>query len=232
MNRTMIKKLDWDSTFFSKNIAEVNLNDNQPLELYDKSFDLIVLKQKIDSQIEIPHYLQVFKETKVIFQKELEKLNNGSYSDVKDTDTESREFSYFTYLAYESGKMSRFLLDKNFGEDQFKELYNLWVINSLNKQFAIKTFFIEEEGKAIGFVTLQQYNEIGKIGLIATHPDYQGKGIGRKLLEYAENFCVLNDIRKLEIPTQQENTGACSFYLRLGYSVQENIIIKHFWRND
>lgn len=232
MNNTTIKKLDWDSDFFLKNIAEISLVNDEIPTIENDIYDLIVIKQDIELPFEVEGYSQSFKETKVIFEKNLTKFKVGEFSEIRDSDKEDKEFSYFTDLAYESGKMSRFRLDEKFGEAKFQDLYDLWVINSLNKKFAIKLFFIEKDHKAIGFVTLQQDNNIGKIGLIATHPDFQGQGLGRKLLEYTENYCISNNIFQLEIPTQEENINACKFYHKMGYLVKEKIVIKHFWKDE
>lgn len=227
-----IKKLTWDTQFFNKEIGEVFLE--KPFEFSDittKNFELIVVKQLQSFEVNISGFEETFKETKVIFLKENLTTNGNDFSDIKDTDSEEKDLDFFKLLAYESGKHSRFLLDEKFGEANFKKLYDEWVINSNNKKFAVKTFYIEEGNKAIGFVTLQTYDEVGKIGLIATHPKHQGKGLGRKLLEFAENFCVENKITSLEIPTQKENTNACKFYEKMGYIVNEELILKHFWKN-
>ncbi|WP_165585112.1 GNAT family N-acetyltransferase [Chryseobacterium sp. FH2] len=227
-----INFLQWDSDFFKKKIGDITLNNNNENVDLSDNYDLIVIKQPSDFDINLADYDLSFKETKVNFIKS---LNNTRYSDlesVKDTDDTEKSIDFFKDLAYESGKMSRFLLDKNFGETKFRELYDMWIINSLNKKFAVKTFYLEEGEKAIGFVTVQKYDTLGKIGLIATHPQFQGKGFGKKLLNKAEQFCIESGITHLEIPTQKENIQACSFYKKQGYDIKDEITIKHYWKND
>ncbi|MCW3160395.1 GNAT family N-acetyltransferase [Chryseobacterium oryctis] len=226
-----INELQWDSDFFKKKIGDITLKDKEDVDT-SEDYDLIVVKQFADFEQNLAGYSLSFKETKVNFIKTLSKESKPIYEIIKDTDEDTRDEDFFKELAYESGKMSRFLLDKRFGEAKFKELYDMWVINSLNKKFAVKVFYIEEDNKAIGFVTVQKYDSLGKIGLIATHPEYQGKGFGKKLLDKAENFCIKNGITHLEIPTQKENIQACSFYKKQGYEIKDEIIIKHFWKND
>lgn len=226
-----INHLQWDSDFFKKKIGDIHLTQTENISP-DHSYDLIVVKQSADFDYDIEGYQPTFKETKVNFIKPLDGLNVLPSDIVKDTDNDEKEINFFKELAYESGKKSRFLLDKSFGEAKFKELYDMWIINSLNKKFAVKTFFIEQENVAIGFVTVQQYDTLGKIGLIATHPDFQGKGYGKKLLETAEDFCIKNGITHLEIPTQKENIQACAFYKKQGYTIKDELIIKHYWKND
>lgn len=226
-----INFLQWDSDFFKKKIGEILLSKKENINSAD-NYDLIVVKQSSDFDTDIEEYTLSFKETKVNFIKSLEGLSDFSSEIIKNTDDNEKDINFFKELAYESGKMSRFLLDKKFGEAKFKELYDMWIINSLNKKFALKILFIEQENKAIGFVTIQKYDTLGKIGLIATHPDFQGNGFGKKLLKEAENFCTKNGITQLEIPTQKENTQACTFYKSQGYTIKDEIIIKHYWKND
>lgn len=226
-----INFLQWDSDFFKKKIGEISLNKKENIN-FNGEYDLIVVKQSSDFDIDLEGYNLIFQETKVNFIKTLDDVNDLVYDIIQDTDHNEKSVDFFKGLAYESGKMSRFLLDPAFGEAKFKELYDMWIINSLNKKFAVKTFFIEEANQAIGFVTVQKYDTLGKIGLIATHPDFQGKGFGKKLLKTAEDFCIKNGITHLEIPTQKENTQACAFYEKQGYTIKDEIIIKHYWKND
>lgn len=227
-------KLEWDSKFFDKNIAEFNISADDDLKnpkLKNNPYDLLVSKEHQDSQVEIEGFVETFKETKIVFSKLLNENVSENSHEIFDTDYLPQEDEYFFQLAYESGKHSRFLLDPHFGETKFRELYKLWVINSLNKTFAIKTFYTKEDKLgATGFVTVQQSGNIAKIGLIATHPLLQGKGIGRSLLQSAENYCLENGMTTMDIPTQEQNTGACNFYQKMGYAVQERIILKHFWK--
>lgn len=231
MKHMNINFLEWDSNFFKKKIGDIAINEEENVNLTE-DYDLIVVKQISDVDVALNGFHLSFKETKVNFIKELNDLDLPDSEIIKDTDSNGKNADFFKELAYESGKKSRFLLDRKFGETKFKELYDMWVINSLNKKFALKTFYIEEDGKAIAFVTLQKYDSLGKIGLIATHPDFQGKGFGKKLLQKAESFCIKNGITHLEIPTQKENIQACSFYKKQGYTIKDEIIIKHYWKND
>jgi dTDP-4-amino-4,6-dideoxy-D-galactose acyltransferase len=226
-----INFLEWDSNFFKKKIGDIAINEEENVNLTE-DYDLIVVKQISDVDVALNGFHLSFKEMKVNFIKELNDLDLPDSEIIKDTDSNRKNADFFKELAYESGKKSRFLLDRKFGKTKFKELYDMWVINSLNKKFALKTFYIEEDGKAIAFVTLQKYDSLGKIGLIATHPDLQGKGFGKKLLQKAESFCIKNGITHLEIPTQKENIQACSFYKKQGYTIKDEIIIKHYWKND
>lgn len=220
-----IKKLIWDSNFFNFEIGEITENSN--LENAN-DFNLLVLKQSKESNVIIDNFENSFQETKIIFRKKIDTIIDTI--DVEDTDFESLTPNRLYDLAYESGKNSRFLLDKNFRENQFKELYQKWIDNSLNKQFADKIFYTKKENKITGFVSVKKQDNFATIGLIAVDSKQQGQGIGRILIQKVEQYCTNNHIYELRIPTQKENQQACHFYTKNGYTILEETIIKHYWK--
>ncbi len=82
--------------------------------------------------------------------------------------------SQLNELAFESGKHSRFLKDRFFGVDKFKELYQKWVENSLNGKFANDVLIYKSDDEIKGFVTYKIKNGFAQIGLIAVSPKAQG----------------------------------------------------------
>lgn len=230
MKFMIVSKLVWDSHFFNKEIGSVSLDQITEIK-YCENFDLIFSFQKNDFIFEIDNFKNSFQQKKVIYLKEINSFNIIDSFEIKDFDSDYRNINFFKDLALESGKYSRFKLDENFENQHFEDLYLKWIENSLNKKFADKIFYLEENGVAIGFVTISKKENIATIGLISTHPDYQRKGLGKKLLQVAENYCFNSNLKFLEIPTQKENLQACQFYEKLGFNVSKELIIKHFWKN-
>ena len=225
-----IKYLQWDSDFFNKKIGELSPNEaiKVPFNL-TQDYDLIIIKKNQDFSCEIDGYEKTFEETKILFEKKLS-FDNINEIIIEDTDFQNKPPEDFYDLAYESGKYSRFKLDLNL-KNKFQDIYKKWVDNSLNRTFAEKVFYIHSEDTINGFVTLQRDGNTAKIGLIAVNPNFQGKGIGTKLLQAAEYYAIKNNMDKMLIPTQKENILACNFYKKNGYSVKEETIIKHYWRS-
>ena len=184
-----------------------------------------------DKDINLPGYSESYKENKIVYIKDLDKNQLDCENILSFSSTNfSREQLY--KLSFESGKYSRFKKDKKFSIQQFENLYKRWIDNSLDFGFSDDILVYVEEKKIIGFISYKIKNNEATIGLVAVLPNYQGKGIGKKLLQFVENELIKNDIKVLNIPTQKENLEACSFYEKRGYKVKQSIIIKHFWRND
>jgi ribosomal protein S18 acetylase RimI-like enzyme len=74
----------------------------------------------------------------------------------------------------------------------------------------------------LGFVTLKLNDKYGQIGLIAVDKSHRGKSIGKKLIFAGINLVKSKGIKNLQVPTQKSNTGACRFYLNIGFEEIEN----------
>jgi dTDP-4-amino-4,6-dideoxy-D-galactose acyltransferase len=226
----MLKRLDWDSNFFEFEVGEMiadeycNFN-NLP------NFDLLYLKSNFNFDLEINNFQKTFQEVKLVFEREINLGSQVSESifSIKEIDFNIKEIYN---LAYESGKHSRFLLDKKFKAEKFQELYRTWVDNSINKSFAKDVLVYIENNQILGFVTYKININSATVGLFAVNAKHQGKGIGSQLIKHLENILFLNQINKLVIPTQESNKTACDFYRKQGYTIIETTFIKHFWKND
>lgn len=80
---------------------------------------------------------------------------------------------------------------------------------------------MDEEYKSVKWLT--QTSEHYYIHRLAVHPDYQGKGIARSLMDYAENLGVQNNKASIRLDTFSQNHRNQKFYEARGYSRLENI---------
>lgn len=226
----MLKKLEWDSNFFKLKVGEVTADSFSTEEVF--SFDLLyVLSKELKEECSIPHFTKTFSEQKVKFSKQLQQIHPPPCSAVSSVFVRPYNLQELYELAYESGKQSRFLLDKKFTEAKFKELYRLWIDNSLNKQVADDVLVYREKNFILAMVTYKQTEEKATVGLIAVHPNAQGKGIGGKLLQALEYVLAEKKCKELLIPTQTTNIQACSFYTKQGYQIIEQTTITHYWKD-
>jgi dTDP-4-amino-4,6-dideoxy-D-galactose acyltransferase len=227
----MIEEKKWDSDFFNLKIGEVNLSrDSSTLDF--SNYDVLYIISENDFDIDIDGFTNSFSEQKVKFQKKLSEIFDVNENVFSHSNTEYNLQDVYE-LAFESGKHSRFLLDKNFGTEKFKELYRLWIDNSISKAFADDVLLYKTNDEISGLLTYKITNDKATVGLIAVSNQHQGKGIGGILLRHLEAFLYKNGITLLIIPTQFENKHACNFYLKQGYSIIEKNYIKHYWKiND
>jgi putative acetyltransferase len=85
----------------------------------------------------------------------------------------------------------------------------------------------ETEGRVVGFGELVTYPDeprhrhVGEINLVATHADWQGKGVGRALMEamidLADNWL---NISRLGLIVFTDNTHAIRLYKSLGFTIE------------
>lgn len=96
----------------------------------------------------------------------------------------------------------------------------------------MKYWVAEEKGKVIGVSGLYQWRaypaDTAWIGYTAIHPNWQRKGIGRKLIEF-----MIKEVKKkgfrlllLEMTSSEENEKK-NFYFNLGF--KEEGRIRDFW---
>jgi dTDP-4-amino-4,6-dideoxy-D-galactose acyltransferase len=223
----MIKRLSWDSDFFGIEVGETNSNDTISLNIAAKNYDLIYVKHQ--EEIKLQGFTCTYQENKVLFSKEISEENFSNENIVSAFNNKTKIDELYV-LAFESGKYSRFLLDKNFGRENFEKLYEKWIDNSLNKNFADIFLLYKEDNEIIGLVTAKINENSAQIGLIAVSPDHQGKGIGKKLIFEIQNVLINKGIPTLHIPTQLENKEACFFYKKMGYEIINITPIKHYWK--
>ncbi|MBI1193569.1 MAG: GNAT family N-acetyltransferase [Bacteroidetes bacterium] len=132
-------------------------------------------------------------------------------------------------LALAAGEHSRFRRDPRFGPEAFKRLYLTWIRNSVNRSFAEEVLFIEDFGIKRALLTIGLHMGRPDIGLVATDAAYRGRGMAGDLVRASLVWAINRDYREAQVTTQAENTGACAFYEAMGYKMEREDWIYHFW---
>ena len=81
----------------------------------------------------------------------------------------------------------------------------------------------EKTRKIIGFVHAQMYESFySDLGLnilgLAVNPDFQGRGIGEKLMNKLEEYAVDNNISFIRLNSAMKREEAHKFYEHIGYT--------------
>ena len=86
------------------------------------------------------------------------------------------------------------------------------------KQHIIIGYEDENTRKIIGFVHAQMYESFYSILGLAVNPDFQGRGIGKKLMNKLEEYAVDNNISFIRLNSAMKREEAHKFYEHIGYT--------------
>ena len=102
----------------------------------------------------------------------------------------------------------------SFGKSFDRRLYTaIW--ESWPEAFVV----FEEGGKVRGFLAGSlAYDTEARILMLAVHPDFQGRGMGRALLENFVSLCNSSGVRRIYLEVRVSNERAINFYLMHGFS--------------
>lgn len=87
------------------------------------------------------------------------------------------------------------------------------------------------------FVPLQQLEDLVPgtwyVNVLATYPDYRGKGYGTELLKVAQEIARSTNASGMSIMVSDANTGARRLYERNGFKeIASRDMVKEEWKND
>ena len=83
------------------------------------------------------------------------------------------------------------------------------------------TTLVDEEYKSVKWLTNNENNIY--VHRLAVHPEYQGKGNARMLMDYAEKFAVANGFGSVRLDTFSKNFRNQRFYEQRGYIRLEDV---------
>jgi len=79
----------------------------------------------------------------------------------------------------------------------------------------------QSEGKVVGCVAVEMYENDGLLRSLAVENSFRGKGIGQKLVSQAETWSYENGIKNLYLLT----TTAADFFLKIGWGNTERTLV-------
>jgi ribosomal protein S18 acetylase RimI-like enzyme len=85
--------------------------------------------------------------------------------------------------------------------------------------YARSTFVAEVDGNIIGFVATRLYQQhgTGHVANLAVDPAWQGRGVGRRLMEYALRFFRVSGMKYARVETMENNEKGQRLYPSLGF---------------
>jgi len=80
-----------------------------------------------------------------------------------------------------------------------------------------RLFVLEAEGALVGYIVMRAERATMHIEAIALLPPFQGRGLGRALVNFAEQQAVAAGLSALELYTNAKMTENLELYPRLGF---------------
>lgn len=226
------KILKWDSEFFGFNVAVIKSNmENENLladeikKYLDKDCRLIYIYSSL--KLDLSNFNAILTDKKRSYL-----LQDPQYKETEIQITQVNENPSKLYsLAFQAGEYSRYKIDPNIREEDFKRLYKLWVDNSISHQFADYVCAAKVNNNYRGFITAKVKDSQLSIGLIATDFKYRGQGIGGALMQEIINIASIQKLQ-VEVTTQSDNKAACEFYEHKGFKVDHQEYVYHVWSSN
>lgn len=231
------KYLNWDSDFFKKKIYQID----SFTEIPEPEWNAVIEEQPdlIYCTIENPSLKTIEFITQkggILYDRKV-KYFKSEFSDrqIKDNKFHCESTATLTEdlesMAYQSGSFSRFNLDPRLSV-KFKALYKEWITASLSRKLADEVFLAKDlKGNSVGFITLSMKHKTGNIGLIAVNEHFRGQGVGKFLMQEADDFFRKNQAHEATVVTQLDNIPACRLYEKMGYTIIKNESIFHYYLN-
>lgn len=76
----------------------------------------------------------------------------------------------------------------------------------------------EESGRVVASVYVENRGERGYLGMLAVEPSWQGSGLGRQMVEAAEQHCRKLGCKHMDIIVLSLRPELLPFYSKLGYT--------------
>jgi dTDP-4-amino-4,6-dideoxy-D-galactose acyltransferase len=237
-----IEILDWDTEFFGFRVARIlppRLNEAElraiMSELREENVSLAYWGSDSSSSTSKESGLSAggaLVDNKVTYVLDLRKV------DPDETRASQRIHKYSSRqcseeleaLAIECGGHSRFRVDPLIPNEQFEELFKVWMRRSVSKEIANSVWVADDENAGLsGVVTTRTTGGRGAIGLLAVHPHSQGKGLGRALVRAASSEFIAKGHKFAQVVTQGSNSRSCRLYESTGYQIERTENVFHFW---
>ncbi len=234
-----IAKLEWDSNFFQQDVYKVIIPGYTKTDELNLLLDELITKRAdiayivLDKNDDLMHDA-LLSEGAILYDEKItywKSLNIGQVTNFNYPEIELYNgilTDELLELAILAGSFSRFRKDPHFAPN-FRKLFSLWMINSLNNKLADRIFIYREAGCIKGMVTCSTKGQDGTIGLIATSPEIQRRGIGKQLIAATESVYQFQGVQNSFVVTQQENAQACRFYEREGFTAYKKEYVYHWW---
>lgn len=231
-----VEYLPWDSAFFGKRIARIKRDTLTPPDVEAifnwaaaQQIDCLYLLANPESrETTLLAEQNGFHLTDVRITLEKKIFEEKEPVGVAIRPAIESDLPILKWIARQSHRDSRFYYDNHFATELCDKLFEIWIENSYNG-FANQTLVIDIDSKPAGYLTCHVEDKEGRIGLLAVHPDHQGKALGSALVNASLVWFKMQGVTRVSVVTQGRNIRAQRLYQRCGFITRSLHIWYHWW---
>jgi dTDP-4-amino-4,6-dideoxy-D-galactose acyltransferase len=237
---SLCQYLDWDSDFFGRRIARITVNrlsqetiERVMLWCHSHAIDCLYFLGDVadKSTVRLAEDNEFrFVDIRVTLERQLDipvvgdRITQGVIRLCTPEDVPA-----LRAIARVSHRDSRFYYDSNFPTSLCDALYETWIEKSC-KGYADAVLVAEFQGWPVGYISCHLLDQAeGQIGLFGVSADFQGKGLGQKLVNESLRWFAEQDMRQVAIVTQGRNCKAQRLYQRCGFLTRSAQLWYHRW---
>lgn len=122
------------------------------------------------------------------------------------------------YDLYMHPQVNLFLLYEPMDIEEFKPIFDKLLAS------AIKYIFMDESSTPVGMFKLSpltyRASHIAYLGGLAIHPNFAGKGFGRKMMQEIIDLANQQGYKRIELSVATENVRAIGLYKKVGFEAE------------
>ncbi len=226
--------LDWDSEFFGRRIARLNVS-----HLSAKQADQ-ALAWCADERIECLYFLADADDAETVRAVEargfalvdirctLERRGDPPSLPVGIRPSQPEDIAALKAMASVNHRDSRFYYDGHFPQALCDTFYATWIERSC-ADYADAVLVAERDGEPAGYITCDLHGDYGQIGLLGVGERWQGQRIGQALIDGALHWFGQRGIDRVQVVTQGRNVRAQRAYQRCGFISKQIQLWYHCW---
>jgi len=241
MKKDLCKYLDWDSDFFGFRIARLTVNrlDQNLLEqvlkwcdihLIDCLYFLADAHDERTVRLAERHAFR-FVDIRLTLERQANDfvgVEEGAFQGVVHLCAPG-DVQTLRAIARVSHLDSRFYHDSFFPRPLCDALYETWIEKSCSG-YADAVMIAEFDGEPVGYVSCHLLNQAkGQIELFGVKADFQGRGVGQRLIHESLQWFVRRNIKEVIVITQGRNLNAQRLYQRCGFLTRSVQLWYHRW---
>lgn len=241
-----IQRLDWESSFFHKEIYRLHLGKTDTLETMGEKLDQVEA-DLVECLISAENFSQLtalyargfclvdirYTLTLQFDGEWIKSFNRESLQGVFRQAT-IEDISLLKQGVSGLYKTGRFYNDAHFSKKSVETFYQAWLEKAVHGTFDHECYVYYDGESLVGFVSAQYNSDAlcAKVGLVGICEPFQGKGYGKIVLLSILHQFFEKGIQRVEVVAQGNNIPAIRLYEGFGFKTETIDFWLHRWRSD